>query len=141
MLSTHFFVVWNTLERTLATLRARGYLSDVMYFPDESYYPAREEAAEQLIGRSWYDGPNLASLARDAVDSWRRHTQLAFQLQKYQLDEAQVAALLQLLFARYGGLLCRSLLLIEIRDISIREPFKNALRESDSNRCGYPVVR
>lgn len=92
------------LETTLSTMRARGYLSNVVYFPDESFYPAREAAIEQLIVSRWYNGPNIPSLARCAVDMYRQHMQLALQMSKYQLDEAQLAALLQLLILRYGRL-------------------------------------
>lgn len=104
-LATHFFIVWNLFESMLATSRARGYLANVIYMPDESYCRAQEEVVERWIASKWYNGPNLSSIASDFVESYRSHMQFALRLHQYQLDEAQLAALLQLLFVRYGKVL------------------------------------
>lgn len=102
LISTHFFAVWNLLEFVLSTMRSRGFLNNVSNFPDDSYYTVNEEAVAKWVSAGWYGGPNLEAFARNVLDGWRLQLALGSRLEKYQLDEAQLAALVQLLFAHYG---------------------------------------
>ncbi|KAH7702040.1 hypothetical protein AAVH_30817, partial [Aphelenchoides avenae] len=99
-LSTHFFVVWYTLESALATQRNHGFRRGKAFVPDETYLDVSAEVMER-----WFSAIPLRNadvLARYAADQWGTFLMLAEELHRRCFDDSEITAMCLLLFAKYG---------------------------------------
>ncbi|KAH7710466.1 hypothetical protein AAVH_22259 [Aphelenchoides avenae] len=103
----HFFFVWTAFEIAITTMRNRGYLSHKLFHMDESFMLLTYDKVEEFY-KSAPSTPNAEIIAKHGVENYPVLFGLAQSIKRRELDDAEMAILLRLIFVRYEAALFSS---------------------------------
>ncbi|KAH7699268.1 hypothetical protein AAVH_33628, partial [Aphelenchoides avenae] len=102
-LTKRAFPVWTAFETILLTVQSRGFLRRQLHLLDGSIVGTTCEDIAQFSATNCYvKDPGAAG--RFTADVFEEVVAFAENLHRQQLDDVEVAALLQFILARYGGI-------------------------------------